>query len=444
MTSRMPASIRGRLLLASIVLLPLALSLTGWLLDRAFYRNQIVGQEEQLKLQVYALLAEMDYIDGVVMPSNLQNPLLNQLNSGLYASVMEATPGNAAPTLLWQSASAATRDLLGFARRLNNLDTGEGRFAEWNGHYFYAYPVIWEMENGLERAFTVQVIVSDDTLRAELATYRTNVWMSLALLLLVLVLTLLAVVQWGLRPLRRLAADLAAIERGDSEQLAGDYPDEVQPVTDNLNRLLDSERNRRERYRNTMSDLAHSLKTPLAVMRSGHDKPGVIDEQTAVMQHIVDYQLKRAVNQRSNLLRPIAIRPAADRVVSALNKVYAGDIQWDIEIPTSAVFRGEEGDLMEILGNLLDNACKYGGGRVVVSARIEQGSLELSVGDNGPGVPEQRRGEILHRGARADTASHGQGIGLAVVIDIVAAYGGELLVDESPLGGAEFTLTFTA
>lgn len=437
--TRTPASIRGRLLLATVVLLPLALSLTGWLLDRAFYRSQIAGQEEQLKLQVYALLAEMDYIDGVVMPAELLNPRLNQLNSGLYASVMELLPPGPQPNLLWQSGSAAARDLTTFANKLSDLDAGEGRMGQWAGHYFYAYPVIWELEDGMERALTVQVITSDETLRAALATYRTNVWISLGVLLLALVVTLLAVVHWGLNPLRKLAADLAVIERGDSDALAGDYPLEVQPVTDNLNRLLESERHRRERYRNTLSDLAHSLKTPLAVMRSAHDRPEVIDEQTGVMQQIVDYQLKRAVNQRSDLLRPIAVLPAVERVVAALNKVYADEISWQINVPAAAEFRGDEGDLMEVLGNVLDNACKYGGGKVEISATD---SLRLRIGDNGPGVPEHQRGDILHRGARADTANHGHGIGLAVVIDIVAAYGGELVVGDSPLGGAEFTLTF--
>ncbi|MFT5482313.1 MAG: two-component system sensor histidine kinase PhoQ [Halieaceae bacterium] len=432
-----PGSIRGRLLLAIALLLPLFLGLTGSLLDRAFYRSLIVAQEERLKLQVYALLAEADYIDELSMPEQLLEARLNQLNSGLYAAIIGADKA-----LRWQSASAAIRDLDTFAERVPDLNAGASDFSQWASHYQYAYKVIWETEAGDEQAFTVLMINSDQSLNAELSAYRANLWIGLLVVGLLLVATLLLIMRWGLRPLKQLAADLEAIEQGHSEQLVGDYPDEVSPVTANLNRLLDTERQRRERYRNTMSDLAHSLKTPLAVMRSGRDRPEVIDEQTDIMQQIVDYQLKRAVNQRENLLKPIALAPAVARMTAALTKVYAATpVDWQVDIPSFLSFRGDEGDLMELLGNILDNACKYGAGKVSISASVIEQTLHLTIGDNGPGVPQQLRGDIIKRGARADTAIKGQGIGLAVVIDIVAAYGGHLSINESSLGGAEFSLS---
>jgi two-component system sensor histidine kinase PhoQ len=423
--------------LATALLLPVFLGLTATLLDRAYYRSLVAAQQEQLRLQVYALLAEADYIDGLSMPDQLLDARLNQLNSGVYAAITQDKEN-----ILWQSGSAAARDLETFSQRVPDLQAGESQFEYWARHYYFAYQVIWETEDGSEEAFTVLSIASDAPMRAELTTYRANLWVGLGIVGLLMVGTLLLIVRWGLKPLQRLAQDLQAIEQGHSEHLSGDYPAEVSPVTANLNRLLDSERQRRERYRNTMSDLAHSLKTPLAVMRSGRERPEVIDEQTGVMQQIVDYQLKRAVNQRQDLLKPQPLLPAIERVAGALEKVYADNpVDWHADIAPDLSFRGDEGDLMEILGNLLDNAFKYGGGTVRMAASMDaERNLTFIVSDNGPGVPESLRGEILQRGSRADTANHGQGIGLAVVIDIVSAYGGQLSIGNSYLGGAEFRL----
>jgi two-component system sensor histidine kinase PhoQ len=282
-----------------------------------------------------------------------------------------------------------------------------------------------------------------------------------AVLLLVLQVVFL---RWGLSPLHRMATDLKSIEAGASEALQGTYPRELKGVTDNLNLLIKSERKQQARYRTTLGDLAHSLKTPLAVITGVAEKLGkekanglapetvaqieTVEEQLERMNQIITYQLQRAVqaNGASALARRVPVKKALERILGALDKVYASKgMRHTEEIDESAVFYGDERDLMEILGNVLDNAYKYGHAELRVSIQVVRGGreqLSLVVEDDGPGIAEEQRQFVLQRGARADTLAQGQGIGLAVVTDIVASYGGLIDVDNSPLGGARIQIVF--
>ncbi len=236
------------------------------------------------------------------------------------------------------------------------------------------------------------------------------------------------------------------------QQLPGAYPAEIQPVTDNLNRVLRSERAQRERYRNTLSDLAHSLKTPLAVIRgqlenkqhiSAESLAHAIDEQVSRMSAIVDHQLRRASAQvtQANRSSSVQVKPLVERLARAMQKVYQSkSVQLRLDIGEHLVFHGDEADLMELLGNLIDNACKYGRHSVAISAQQQGRDLVVSVEDDGPGVEADVQQTILTRGARADTATPGQGIGLAVAVDILSSYGGSIDIFRSKLSGAGFTI----
>jgi two-component system sensor histidine kinase PhoQ len=288
------------------------------------------------------------------------------------------------------------------------------------------------------------VLETADPVEAEVRSYRGSLLLWLGGSALLLVACQGAILAWGLRPLRELAADIDRIESGATDQLGGPYPREVQALTDSLDTLLQSEKARRERVRNTLADLAHSLKTPLAVIR-GAD-PGeagygaLVREQAGRMDQIVSYQLQRAAGSAHRLLQLVPVLPVAQRLRASLLKVYA-DRSLDIElaIEPACRFRGDERDLMEVLGNLMDNACKYGRSRVRVVA-VEGEQLAISVEDDGPGIPPERRSAILQRGMRADLQREGQGIGLAVAADIVARYGGELAIAAGELGGARIDL----
>ena len=226
------------------------------------------------------------------------------------------------------------------------------------------------------------------------------------------------------------------------------------PVTQNLNLLIKGERERQSRYRGMLGDLAHSLKTPLAVLSAAlqesqqgksftpqHQQD--MAEQLARMDQIVTYQLKRAVkaNQSHLLSKPVMVEPVVRKILGALDKVYRDrQVKVSVQVPETTVFFGEESDLMELCGNLLDNAFKYGNGVVKVTASQQGKRLELSVEDNGNGIPADKRSWVLERGARADTVKSGQGIGLAVVVELTSSYGGEIRIEDSVLGGACFRI----
>ena len=275
-------------------------------------------------------------------------------------------------------------------------------------------------------------------------------WLWLGATLLLLLLVQLLIVRWGLQPLRRLSVAIARIEAGEAARLEGYWPREVRPLVDNLQTLLDGEQRRRERMRNTLADLAHSLKTPLAVLRSADasapDYAALQREQLERMEEVVAWQLQRASGGQQHLLQRVHVAPALERLRDTLLKVYAErELEITVRCPQDARFRGDERDLLELLGNLLDNACKYGRRRidVEVSGGIGGQALRIVVEDDGEGISPELRDALVQRGARADTRGEGQGIGLAMVLEIVRAQGGRLSFADSPLGGARVVVTLS-
>lgn len=274
---------------------------------------------------------------------------------------------------------------------------------------------------------------------------------------------------WGLTPLSKLALDLKSIENGDQEQLSGGYPLELKGLTENLNLLLQHEKRQHSRYRNTLANLAHSLKTPLAVlqgivdkdkysqpalghhnnenndysMQSKQDDLSLLGQQVKRMNEIVQHQLQRAVQVGpQSMNKALPVLPITQRMTAIIQKVYFESVQTiSVNIAANVVFKGDEGDLMEVLGNLMDNAGKYGNGQISISACnvtiSEQLRCRITVEDNGTGIPKDLASDILQRGVRADQKHQGQGIGLAMVVDIVDQYQGRLNIEASVLGGAK-------
>ena len=273
---------------------------------------------------------------------------------------------------------------------------------------------------------------------------------------ILLVAAQVLVLRFLLKPLREAETEIGEIEAGRLDRLSEGYPAELQALASNINRLIDSERARSTRYRESLDNLAHSLKTPLAVVRSQTEGSGAQDEtdktiqdQVDRMQGIVDYQLKRAVaGSASTGSASVDVAPVVESTLSALTKVYADkSVNVASELDESCVFFGDRGDLTEILGNLLDNAFKWCGSRVLVSANpITQADkkrvgLELVIQDDGPGIEGGQADLLTRRGMRGDEAVPGQGIGLAVVRETVKAAGGKLEFGPSDLGGARVRIT---
>jgi two-component system sensor histidine kinase PhoQ len=252
-----------------------------------------------------------------------------------------------------------------------------------------------------------------------------------------------------LLPVRRLERQVREVEAGERVKLTGRYPSEIVGLADNLNTLIDTERRRLARYRNTLDDLAHSLKTPLAAMRtllaeqrtrSQEPTQDALNRELERMDQRVSYQLRRARATGASGLgtEPVAVAPIVEDLKQTLDKVYRDKrVVCTAEIAPGAVFRGDPGDLTEILGNLMDNGYKYCKARVRVAATSSPERLVITVGDDGRGITADEAATLFERGKRADESVPGQGIGLAVVRETVELYRGTLDVGRSVLGGAE-------
>ena len=436
-------SITGRLVFGSALLLGLFLSASGWYLEGSHRRSLEAAEQERLKLQLFTLLAQAEFDDTLQLPAELIENRYNQPNSGLFARVTDANG-----KILWLSPSSVTLPLIITGAAATPLQPGEHLFKRRGDLYSLVWQVVWATREGEEVPLQFLVMETAAPLEADIAVYRRDLHLWLGGSALLLLFILAVVLGWALRPLHRLAAEVAAIEAGETEQLGDDYPQEIQPLTSNLNALLASERQRRERMRNTLADLAHSLKTPLAVLQSADsarpDFAAQVREQSEQMERIVGYQLQRASGGNHRLLQHIAVAPTVQRLRESLLKVYADKtLTISIEIDAECRFRGDERDLMEVLGNLMDNACKYGRRQIRVCADGgAPGTLRIKIADDGPGIPPQERNHTLLRGTRLDQISPGQGLGLAVAAEIVESYRGWLEINGSQLGGAQVTVVF--
>jgi two-component system sensor histidine kinase PhoQ len=440
-------SLNKRMILSASFVLAIFIVLTALGLDRAFYDSARSARQERLLGQLYLLIAaaEVDEQGHLNLPANLSEARFSLPGSGLYAFVSDRDGRR-----VWNSVSA-----LGVtAPYASKLAAGDKRFEQrgtqsGDDYFVQSLGVNWAVARK-HYAFTFSVSEDLTEFKAQIRHYRQSLWGWLAALAILLILAQAAVLRWGLRPLRGVAHELNAIESGRQEKLQGDYPKEIKRLTDNLNSLIHHERAQQFRYRNALGDLAHSLKTPLAVMRGAlsADKtslPATVEEQVKHMDGIVAYQLQRAATAGSSKLvaTPIAILPIAEKVIAALHKVHhEKGVSTKLLIPSEAIFSGDEGDLMELLGNLLDNAFKWCSKNVQLRVLTPPGHLRLSVEDDGPGIAPEQGKNILQRGVRADEMVPGHGIGLAIVRDITEAYAGSVEAGRSQLGGAAITLDF--
>jgi two-component system sensor histidine kinase PhoQ len=273
----------------------------------------------------------------------------------------------------------------------------------------------------------------------EIAIFARTLWAWLGGAGVLLLLAQILLLQWGLAPLARVAAEIRRVEGGQQPRIEGRYPTEITPLTDNLNTLIQQERVRQGRYKEALSFLAHSLKTPLAVLRNALGEPdqlpATVRQQVTRLDDIVQHQLGRAgAGGATRFAPPVLLAPVLDRVRDALAKVYADKgLVITTECAPDLTWRVDEGDLFEILGNVMDNAAKWAKQRVTVRAWREGDSLHLRVEDDGPGFSDTEA--VLQIHVRGDERVPGHGVGLAIVNDLVASHHGELKLSRGPLGG---------
>ena len=440
-------SLSRRLLVSVSVPLALFFGVMMLVLDTGFRALSERSLQELLDSQMVSLIAAADpQPDGSYAPTPQElDPRLRTPRSGLYAQIRSQHH-------LWRSPSTAGRSsdfgaLLVPGQRSNLTYTtfGHDRVA------IESRAIQFADDPSGKRTLTFSVAVSLSPYEEELWRFRRELIGWFIGLMLVLLVTLAALLRWVLGPVRRMEREIHEVEEGRSETLGAGYPRELSGVATNLNALLVGERKRVARYRDTLGNLAHSLKTPLAVMRaslSGSAPAGPVGAEIDRMTGIIEHQLKRAAASGGALLgqAPVEVAQVAAELRSTLLKVYAGkDLSLELAVAPATLFVGDRGDLTELIGNLLDNACKWCRSRVRLTASSDESAgprerLRLIVEDDGAGISAADRARVLERGVRADQNVPGHGLGLAMVHDTVDLYGGELAIDSSPLGGARFSL----
>ena len=443
-------SIKSRLTLVSMVVLVAFMVLTAIALERAVVKRALQAEEDGLQLLIYSLLGAVDQdrqgLSITVSGDRLFEPSLVTRNSGLYALLYDQQKRE-----IWRSESIT----------INFPPIGVTELGEWEfqivehlatPYFRLNFALQWPDINSKLQRYDVVVWRNAAGYFEQLSRFRQTLWAWLIVTTLLLLVVMYLVTRWSLRPLQKIGLEVKAIEDQQQSGFEQDYPDEIAPLTENLNILLKREQFQRQRYRNAMDDLAHSLKTPLAVLTGLGDQHDInqsqietLREQTDRMNQIVSYQLQKATSVADiRISKPVDLVKIIDKLVSALEKVYQEKaIRVERKLPAQMLLRMDEGDCLEVIGNLLDNAFKYGKKRIVIeSLESEDKAMTLVIEDDGEGLAAVEVEQMLNRGTRLDQATEGQGIGLAVVADIVESYNIRLDFSAAKSGGLRASLEF--
>lgn len=373
-------------------------------------------------------------------PSNLSEPRFNLPLSGWYWQV---TRLDRLPHDIRSSMSLFGGQLPTLAQDLGKA--GEMREGYVTGPDDQGLRMVEQLINlGDDGRFLIQVAALNDTIANNVRSFRFTLALTLGLLGLALVLTTLFQVRFGLGPLRRLQQEIAAIRGGDQNRMAGSYPQDLAPIANELNLLIDSNEAILARARKEVGNLAHALKTPLSVIvnEADEDQSALaqkVREQAGIMRDQVNWYLERAraAARAATLGTVTEIEPVLAGLTRTFEKIYRDRrVTFHVDCPHGLRFRGEKQDLEEMVGNLMDNAGKWAQAEVYVSVTLlKDGYAALSVSDDGPGLPEEARGAALARGQRLDESKPGTGLGLSIVADLAALYGGALSLETGEGGG---------
>lgn len=443
-------SLSARLLIAVSALLLVFFGLAIVALESAFRNSAEQAIKDRLNVQMLMLIsaADTNELGQLTLPEQLPEARLMSPGSGLIGQVLGKHD-----ELIWRSLSA-----VGLFLPQKPLATpGETRFeraiaSDGNPMFSYSHAIEWELSNGNSLVYTLSVAEGLQPYIDQVREFRTRLFTLFGALMAILLASQALVLRWVLRPLRQVEEEIEHIESGELAELSAGYPSELLGLTQNTNRLIAAERTRLSRYRNTLGNLAHSLKTPLAIVRSTlekHELPdsveATVQEQVDRMNDIVSYQLQRAAASGGTTLghKRIEISGLVEALIESLQKVYINKkIACTLHSTSPVYYRAEKGDLMEIFGNLLDNSFKWSQGRIEVVLRADystlskKGTLHFEVSDDGPGISPGDIERVLKRGQRADETVGGHGIGLSVVRELVELAEGQMAIDRSPLGGA--------
>lgn len=450
-----PSSLSSRLIISSAVVSIVLLAATGLLLASLFTAALERNFDQRLRSVLDGLLANVE-LDGAGNPKlarPLTDPRFSLPLSGWYWQVVPEGGGQdlASASLLEQR--------LAVPKKVERGTDGLAAFSlkDTTGVKLRVLEQVFTLP-GSDRRFSILVAGNFDELSVEVTAFNRALVASLVLLGAGLLIATLVQVRFGLLPLRAMQANLAEIRQGRAEQLKDGYPSEIQPVADELNLLIQSNVEIVERARTQVGNLAHALKTPLSVLTNEaarQDDPLAqkVREQTELMRGHVSLYLDRArrAARAQGVGQMTDVKPVLDALARTLERINRDKgVSITVSCPEALRFRGERQDLEEMVGNLLDNACKWAVARVSLSAAPAAESaagrsfLSLVVEDDGPGLPAEKRAEALKRGRRLDETKPGSGLGLSIVSETAAMYGGSVALEDAALGGLRVRLTLPA
>lgn len=436
-----PGSLRGRLLLAGVVGVVLAALASAVLLGAAFERSAQRAFDRTLDEDLDTLigLAEVSRDGRVVLRREPSGERYDRVFSGWYWSVGEGDARRHSRSF-WDSAELAIADAPADGSRFYGTVDGPReqrlRVAEQRVRF-----------SGAPEAQVFAVAGDLAHVDEEVREFRVLAGVAVALIATVFLVAIGLQVQFGLRPFRRLAGTLERIRNGEDLRFADTtLPRELAPLANQIDVLLDDHARRVQRARNAAQDLAHALKTPLAVLAAESERPGPelprrVSEEVSRMRAAVDRHLAGNLAADSRQRTPVAA--VADDLVAVMRRVHADKaLALEVDAATDAVFPGSAEDLEEMLGNLLDNACKWASSRVAVTAAKTADGLRIAVEDDGQGLDEDAATQALQRGVRLDERTPGSGLGLDIVSGIAASYDGRLALERSASGGVRAVLEF--
>lgn len=438
-------SLKARLVISALLFILVLLPLIGVALNDAFTEQVKSATKNELSAYVYSILAVTEVENKQIsIPELVLENRFNLIQSGLYA-IATTEDASGKQTIVWHSQS-----FMGMMPppHFTIPATGQSDFEQIElaeqPHLIYSFSVSFASQNQ-NVPVTIHIIKDEREFQQQIDQFNQQLWTWLLILMFVMLVFQLSWLVWTLQPLARFTQELHSVEQGKSMQLSSQYPTELQAVARQLNILLNTEQTQRKRYRNALADLAHSLKTPLAVIKSQADLSEASSEQVSVISRIIGHQLKRAQTAAAASWHlGIRVDDVAAKLLRTLAKIYREpQINLSGEMAEAAVFKGDEADLTEILGNVLDNACKAAKSTVKLTVTGDAYQLLICIEDDGPGISEALQNQIFERGIRADSYHQGNGIGLAIVRDLVDSYNGRISVSRSEtLGGAKFSISF--
>jgi len=455
-------SLALRLFATSAAWTLLALPLAGYIIYSLYREDVQLSFDAQLRKLLTQITVDSMGTSGdvPVIPPNLYEPLFEVTQSGWYWQIR---PIDGAPGRTLVSPSLATAVLPSPYERRFPTDTSGTRWMNVPGPTGSTIRILEFIDSpGHDpdnTKYSIVVAGPLDWFEATVKKFRTRLTSALALVGIGLLAATVFQVRFGLLPLRRIERGLASIRSGEVERLEGQLPAEIEPLQTELNALIDSNQDIIERARTQVGNLAHALKTPLAVItneaRDDHSKLGPkVAEQAQLMRDQISHYLDRArMAARAGAIgRVTPVDATVEPLVRAIERIHAEKgIAISFSVAPGAIFQGEKQDLEEMLGNLLDNACKWGKAHAYLTAAVESQTsaprrkkLKITIEDDGPGLSAEQRAKIGKRGLRLDETKPGSGLGLSIVSDLATSYRGRLTLDASEHGGLKAIIELPA